>query len=120
MSAYALSASSFSIQGKIKKLEDGRKIVLAKIVMGDGSSTYPAGGIVLAGAFLALPTSIDSLTVIDNGEQGINYTFAKNASNSASGAFRGFETAAINSPESELGTGFTMPVHTILVEAIGW
>ena len=115
MSAYALSGSSFTLQGKAQKSESGRKVVLSKIVMGDGSSTYPTGGIALAGAFLGLPVTIESIKIIDNGEQGINYTW-----DSVNQKLRGFITGLASAVESELTSGFTMPVHSILVEAKGW
>lgn len=73
MAAFAIS--SYTIQGKQKKLEDGRRINYVKIVMGDAASTYPSGGLSLNKGNLGCPTNIDSVKVIDDAAQGIKWAF---------------------------------------------
>lgn len=51
---------------KRKRLDDGRNIVHATLTLGDGASTYPAGGIPLSGALLGCPRQVDSITVEDS------------------------------------------------------
>lgn len=75
MTAFALSASSFSIVGKQQKNENSRRDNVVSIVMGDAAGTYPSGGISVLGKYLGCPANIDSLLVIDNGAAGISYTW---------------------------------------------
>lgn len=60
---------------RVKKLEDGRKIVNAKMVFGDGALTYPAGGVPISKAKLGCPTVISSLTVIGKGTSGYEWSY---------------------------------------------
>lgn len=55
---------------KIKKLDDGRKIVQATLAFGDGAKTYAAGGIPLSIGKLGCPTVIDSFAFDDAGIGG--------------------------------------------------
>jgi hypothetical protein len=58
---------------KTKKLDDNRLIVDAQLVFGDGSTTYPAGGIPVPGASFGCPRFVDSLLFSDmvNGSANI-------------------------------------------------
>lgn len=49
-----------------KRLEDGRNIVHATLTLGDGATTYPAGGIPLTIAKLACPRQVDSIVLEDS------------------------------------------------------
>jgi hypothetical protein len=59
MAAVAISVT------KRKKLEDGRQHVSATLVFGDGSTAYPAGGILLAKGSLGCPQGVDELHFVD-------------------------------------------------------
>jgi len=59
-----MAAVAITVQ-KSKKLEDNRLLVNAKLVFGDGSTTYPAGGIAVQGKFLGMPRFVDSLMFSD-------------------------------------------------------
>lgn len=59
-----MAAVAITIQ-KTKKLEDGRAIVNAKLVFGDGSTTYPSGGIAVLGKYLGCHRFVDSLKFVD-------------------------------------------------------
>lgn len=50
---------------KRKKLEDGRQDVSATLTFGDGATTYPAGGILLAKGSLGCPQGVDELHFVD-------------------------------------------------------
>lgn len=89
MSAFAIS--SYTLVGKQKKLEDGRRINLFQVVMGDASSTYPAGGLAISGASLGCWQNLDSLSVIDQGHAGIQWEY-----DSVAGKMRGFVEASHN------------------------
>ena len=63
-----------------KKLEDGRKMVVATLAAGNGSLTYPSGGIPVSAGGLGLPSGqIDSLDIIDQGADGYVYTWVKSS-----------------------------------------
>lgn len=57
---------------KRSKLEDGRQHVSATLTFGDGATTYPAGGILLAKGSLACPKGIDELHFVDAGNGNTN------------------------------------------------
>lgn len=79
MPAIAATDVSYSAL-KVKKLEDGRKLVQATISFGDGVLTYPAGGIPLTGAKLACPVSTDSL-LYDDAANGNTNAFKHDLAN---------------------------------------
>lgn len=62
---------------KIKKLEDGRKIIHATLVFGDGAKTYPTGGVPLLKGKLACPVLIDSFEIVDSGGAPYGFTYDK-------------------------------------------
>lgn len=55
-----------------KKLEDNRQMVHTKIVLGDGSTTYPSGGIPISGNSLGLPRYLDSFEFSDASDGDTN------------------------------------------------
>lgn len=59
-----MAAVAISIQ-KSKKIEDNRLMVNAKLVFGDTSATYPAGGIPVLGKNFGCPRFVDSLLFSD-------------------------------------------------------
>lgn len=73
MADLAASDLTYTIS-KIKKMEDGRKIVEATIAFGDGAKTYPTGGVPVTKAKLGLPVTIDSFIVEDSGASVYSYT----------------------------------------------
>lgn len=50
-----------------KKLEDGRRIVMASLVFGDGAKTYPTNGVPLINGNLACPVHVHSVSIDDTG-----------------------------------------------------
>lgn len=53
---------------KTDKLDGSRMLVDAALTFGDGSTTYPSGGIPLPGSVLGMPRYVDSL-FFDNNAQ---------------------------------------------------
>lgn len=82
----AISAVTYTIL-KTKKLEDGRLIIDAKLTFGDGSSTYPSGGIPFVLGKLGLRTYISSLEINDTGSSG--YQFVPDLTNNKIRMFQG-------------------------------
>lgn len=74
-----------------KKMEDSRHIVTASLVFGNGTLTYPAGGIPLLKGSLGCPHSIDSFNVEDVAASG--YVFMYDRVNEK---LRMFQSAAIS------------------------
>lgn len=62
---------------KQSTLADSRKMNVVKLVFGDGSLTYPSGGIPLTKGKMGCPVTIDSLVVFDQGTSGYKYQFDK-------------------------------------------
>ena len=69
MGAMTSASITYTIN-KIKKLEDGRKIVSATLAFGNSSDTYPSGGIPLLFGSLGCPNTVDSFGVVGNAGQG--------------------------------------------------
>lgn len=69
MAALGASDVSYTVT-KNKKLEDGRKIVEVTLAFGDGSKTYPTGGVPLTKGKMGCPTVIDSIILDDQGSGG--------------------------------------------------
>jgi hypothetical protein len=59
---------------KKRKLDSsvGTCLVTAKLTIGDGASTYPAGGIPYAGANLGLPVVVETMWIADCGNGDTN------------------------------------------------
>lgn len=60
-----MAAVAFVFKRK-KKLEDNRLINMVQLNFGDGSTTYPSGGIPIPGASLGCPRYVDSVFFEDD------------------------------------------------------
>lgn len=56
---------------------DMRTRRLVTLTFGNGSLTYPAGGILLLKAKLGLPNSVETFNIYDKGTSGYNFSFDK-------------------------------------------
>lgn len=66
MAAIGASDVTYTIQGKVNKLEDGRRRALVKIEFGDSSLTYPTNGIPLSGLSSAgFPNVVSEVMLVD-------------------------------------------------------
>lgn len=102
---------------KVSKLEDGRKMVHAKLVFGDGVKTYAATGVPIDKASLGCPTAIDSLAV--EGARSSGFMFGYDPSQPS---IRMFENgaAANSNPLSEVAAGATPAAQTVDVVVVGY
>lgn len=74
----AILAANVTVSNlKVKKLEDGRKIVQATVAFGNGTLTYPTGGVPLTIGNFACPRQVDSFQVDDNGGSVYGASFVK-------------------------------------------
>lgn len=76
MSALVAGSVSYTIYRQ-KKLEDGRKIVQAKLSFGDGALTYPTGGVPLVIGNLGMRAILESFSVDDNGISSYGFSYDK-------------------------------------------
>ena len=74
MSALVAGSVTYSLQ-KARKLSDSRNLNLVKLTFGDGSLTYPTGGIPLTIAKLGCPTTVESLMIVDKGTSGYDFKY---------------------------------------------
>lgn len=81
--------SSYTLVGKQKKLEDGRRINMVQVVMGNAADVYVAGGLAISGAKMGCPVNVDSLKVVDDGSAGIKWAY-----DSTNAKMRGFVTGS--------------------------
>ncbi len=58
-----------------RTMSDSRKLNRVKLVFGDASGTYSAGGIPLVIAKLGCPTVVEALIVVNAGTTGYQYTW---------------------------------------------
>ena len=90
------------------------------ITFGDGTDTYPSGGIPLTKGSLGLPNVIESLTIIeDSAGDGLVYKYDDSAE--AIRIYQGdyAETAAGALVEYVAGTT-AVAETTLIIDAIGW
>ena len=59
---------------KVKKMEDGRKLVTGTIAFGDGAKYYPTNGVPLTLGKMAIPTAADSINFA-SGASGYSFRF---------------------------------------------
>lgn len=101
---------------KIKKLEDGRKIVNAKLAFGDGAKLYPVGGIPLLVKKLGFAVQMESCSVEDIGSIGYLYSF-----DHANVKLKIFEDSGVaDTAFNELTNAIAPAANTIQVTAIGY
>jgi hypothetical protein len=115
MSAIAASNVTYSL-GNPSVSNLSVKSVVATLTFGNGSLTYPTGGVPLLGASLGLPNSVQSIEMLDMGNSG--YVFSANLSGVA---IRMFEMVnAAPAPLSELATSVAPASVTIVIKASGF
>lgn len=90
------------------------------IAFGDGTDTYPSGGIPLTKASLGCPTVVEDLDIIEDAAgNGYIYKFDESAL-----TIRMYQANFANTdsqPLTEFVAGTTaVPATTLLVEVIGW
>jgi len=97
---------------RYKKIEDNREIVNASLNFGDGTTSYPAGGILVAGKTLGLVRYIDSLDFV-GGDAASTRTYKWDSVNQKIRIY--VETAGTY---AEM-TGVIPTITGVLIQAIG-
>lgn len=104
-----MALQTYSVR-KREKLEDGRVMAHCSLVLGDGSATYPAGGIALDKSKIGLRAYIDTVIVQNDAASSRHYKFEQ-----SSGKLRIFVEGAAVFAEM---TG-TVPSITLDLTVIG-
>jgi len=91
-----------------------------QIEFGDGTDTYPSGGVALTKGDLGCPNALESLMFVeDNAGDGYMYKFDKSAETLR--IYQGDNNNASDAPAVELVAGTdAVAATTLLVEVIGW
>lgn len=72
----ALSAASVTYTMKVqRKGMDSRNCNKVQLAFGDGALTYPAGGIPLTIGNMGCPTTVESLSIVDQGTSGYKFSY---------------------------------------------
>jgi hypothetical protein len=64
---------------KQRKLSDSRTFNLVRLSFGDGSLTYPAGGIPITKGKLGCPATVESMCIVDQGISGYRFQYDQSA-----------------------------------------
>jgi|SRR6185312_251165 len=107
-----MAAVAVSVNPKRKNMSDNRHIVNATLTFGDGSTTYPSGGIPLPGKLLGCPYTVDSLVFVD-ADNGSTKLFKYDAVNQKVRIY--VEGAAVYAEMTGV-----IPSMTVKVQAIGY
>lgn len=77
MADIAASDITYTMQGKLAKLDDSRRQAVIKIAFGNGSLTYPSGGIPLSSlSSHGFPNAIAQVVLMDNNDgSGITWKY---------------------------------------------
>lgn len=102
----------------VKKMEDGRKMVKASVAFGNGSLTYPSGGVPLLSGSLGCPTQIDSFTLTDPGSAD-GYLYKYDLTNNKIRIYQGDNNNASDSPAIELGN-VAVAATTLVCNVVGY
>lgn len=90
------------------------------IAFGDGTDTYPSGGVPLTKGDLGMPNVIESLTILeDNAGDGYIYKYDDSAATIR--IYQGDFSATDSQPLTEFVAGTTaVPATTLIIDVIGW
>lgn len=113
MANIAASNVTYTIVTKRRGL-DSRTCSLVTLAFGDGSLTYPAGGIPITIGKLGCPNTVESMIPTDKGTSG--YSFSYDKTNAKLLVFR---TGAINAVDEQLST-VAIAAQSVTFEVVGW
>jgi len=119
MAAIASSDVTYSITDKAQKLDSGNLQRIVSISFGNGTLTYPAGGIPLLKASMGLPNNILSVDIVDAANaNGFIYKYDK--ANNKLRIYQGDNTNVAAAPAVELGGAAAPAAATLILSAIGY
>lgn len=115
----ALSAGSVTYAVKNQRRLGNSKVCnLIKLSFGDGSSTWPAGGLALDGGKMGCPNAVESVEIVSNYSAASGYVFNYNV---ATGKIEAYRCAAsANSAALAQATGDAPAATVVDVQVIGW
>lgn len=89
------------------------------VAFGDGTDTYPSGGIPLTKGKLGLPNVIETVNFVEAGNDGYMYDYDVSAETIR--IFREVNDGSSSQPLTELVAGTTaVAATTLIIEATGW
>lgn len=62
-----------------RKLGDSRNLNRVRLAFGDGTLTYPAGGVPITKGKFGCPAVIESMTIVDKGTSGYDFMYDQSA-----------------------------------------
>lgn len=102
-----------------KKAADAERLNLIQVGFGNGTLTYPSGGIPLTGASMGLPNYVRSVDLVDpSNSDGYVYKWSQSA-NTIRIYQSGVESASAL-PLAEIATSVAPAATTLVVSAQGW
>lgn len=121
MADLAASDVTYTLQTGRSELTGGSKQKhVYSIAFGDGTDTYPSGGVPLTKAKLGLPTIIEALNFVeDNAGDGYIYKFDESAEKIR--IYTADYDATADGPLIELSGGSSaVAATTLIIEVTGW
>lgn len=119
MADIAASDVTYSIGDK-RKEESGLRRNICTISFGDGSLTYPAGGIPLTAGKMGMGTSIKAFSFVSPSAAD-GYLYKYDLANNKVRIYQGDNNNAADAPLIELVSGSATPAATSLVaEVVGY
>jgi len=114
----AASNVTHTVQPGTNRIESERRCALIKLDFGDGTLTYPAGGIPLTKGKMGCPTTIDAFTFVDAAnDNGFLYKYDLDATKLR--IYQGDNDGTADGPLVELGN-VAVAATTIYAEVTGW
>lgn len=121
MADIAAADVTYTLQEGTAELTGGSKYrAVFSVAFGDGTDTYPSGGVALTKAKLGCPTTIEALNFVEpNAADGFLYKY--DASEEKVRIYQGDNAGTAASALVEFVGGTTaVPATTLLVEVTGW
>lgn len=119
MPAIAASDVTYTISEKALKLESGHKQQSVSVAFGNGTLTYPAGGIPLTNASMGMPNALLSVDIVDAANaNGFIYKYDK--ANNKLRIYQGDNANVAAAPAVELGGAAAPAAASLVLKVIGY
>ena len=120
MADIASSDVTYTVEDESVEMGSNYQSKVVKLAFGDGSLTYPAGGVPLDKNKLGLPNVIKSLSFVDADDSN-GFVYKYDAENEKIRIYQGDNDAGADGPLVELGGGSATPAAaTVRVHVRGW
>ena len=119
MAAIGASDVTYTVQGKVNIMDDGRRRALMKIQFGDGALTYPTGGIALSGLSSAgFPRVIAEVSLMDESNAD-GYVYKYDYANNKLLMYRSAGFTPAGTVAAPVFTGSALSTHVHDFKVIG-